>query len=250
MLRLSLFTTLLMLPVVATAQSASGLYISVGGGANFAGSVSSSHETTAISTDPGPLGVVDVGWGFGNGLRAEIEGSYRSNSITGISTRRGTGLLEPLTNVDGNLATDAVMANLTYDIPLAGLGLPVHPYVGAGLGYGWLRLGNAGGNGQARFSLPGNNVVSSPDTVNFGSAGAFAYQAIVGASVPLSVLPGLDATLEYRFFGMARADVSVTRTAAGGNTVNGTVPSSETRNGFETRDDALLIGLRYEFGEL
>jgi hypothetical protein len=49
---------------------------------------------------------------------------------------------------------------------------------------------------------------------------------------------------------MARADVSVIRTAAGGNTFNGTGPSLETRNGFETRDDALLIGLRYEFGEL
>jgi OOP family OmpA-OmpF porin len=250
MLRLSLFTTLLMLPVVATAQSASGLYIGVGGGANFAGSTSSSRETTTIATDPGPLGVVDVGWGFGNGFRAEIEGSYRSNGVTGISTLRGTGLKEPLTNVDGDMATDAVMANLAYDIPLSGLGLPVHPYIGAGLGYGWLRLGNAGGNGQARFSLPGNNVVASPDTVSFGSAGAFAYQAIIGASVPLSVLPGLDATLEYRFFGMARADVSVTRTAAGGNTFNGTGPSLETRNGFETRDDALLIGLRYEFGEL
>jgi len=250
MLRLSLFTTLVMFPIVATAQSTIGPYVSVGGGANFADSVESSHDTTKISTDPGPLGVVDLGWGFDNGFRMEVEGSYRSNGINEIATRRGNGLQQPLTNVDGDMATDAVMANLTYDIPIGDLGLPIHPYIGAGLGYGWLRLGNAGGNGQARFLAPGNNVVTSPDTVAFGSAGAFAYQAIVGAPVPLSVLPGLDATLEYRFFGMARADVSVTRTAAGGNTVNGIVPSSETRNGFEARDDVLLVGLRYAFGTL
>ena len=250
MLRLPLLTALLLLPVVATAQSVSGPYISGSVGANFAGSLSSSNETTQIDTNPGPLGVAAVGWGFGNGLRAEIEGSYRSNGVAGISTRRGNGLLEPLTNTDGSPATEAVMANLVYDLPLPDFGLPVHPYIGAGLGYGWLRFDNAGGNGRAQFPAPGNNTVSSPDAVSFGSAGALAYQAIVGVSVPLSVLPGLDATLEYRFFGMARADVPVSRIATGGNTVNGVVPSLETRNGFETRDNAVLIGLRYAFDAL
>ncbi len=51
-----------------------------------------------------------------------------------------------------------------------------------------------------------------PTTVAFGSPGAFADQAIVGASLPVPSVPSLSATLEYRNFGSARANVSVTRT--------------------------------------
>jgi opacity protein-like surface antigen len=250
MLRLPLLTALLLLPAVAAAQSVDGLYISGETGVNFAGSPTSAHDTTKVDTDPGPLGVVALGWGFGNGLRAEIEGSYRSNDVDGISTRRGNGLMEPLTNAGGTLATSAVMANVVYDIPVRDLGLPVQPYVGAGLGYGWLQFNDVGGNGRAQFPVPGASVVSSPDAVRFGDAGAFAYQAIAGLSVPLPILHNLDATLEYRFFGTARADIPVTRVATGGNTVNGVTPSLSTRNGFEGHNDALLVGLRYSFGTL
>jgi len=66
-------------------------------------------------------------------------------------------------------------------------------------------------------------------------------------SMPLQVLPGLVATLEYRFFGTARADVRVTRTEPT-NLLNGVPLSSVTRNGFEAHDNAVLIGVRYTFG--
>jgi outer membrane protein OmpA-like peptidoglycan-associated protein len=67
--------------------------------------------------------------------------------------------------------------------------------------------------------------------------------------VPLSILPGLSATLEYRFFGMASADVPVNRVSiATGDTVNGVQPSSSTHNGFTEANHAILIGLRYSFG--
>ena len=69
------------------------------------------RTTPQRSTDTGPLGVAAIGWGFGNGLRAEIEGSYRSNSISGISTLRGNGQTLPLSNVRGSAQTYAVMAN-------------------------------------------------------------------------------------------------------------------------------------------
>jgi opacity protein-like surface antigen len=155
----------------------------------------------------------------------------------------------PLTNVTGNAATYAVMANILYDISFHPFALPLQPYVGGGLGYGWLDLNNASCNGAATFLLPGNNRFGpGPDVVNFASGGAFAYQAIVGTSVPLTITPGLDLTLEYRFFGMARADIPVTRTTTTGDLVNGIVPSNATRNGFEILDNALLIGLRYTFG--
>ena len=32
-----------------------------------------------INGSTGFVGLVNVGWGFGNGLRAEIEGNYRNN---------------------------------------------------------------------------------------------------------------------------------------------------------------------------
>ena len=44
-----------------------------------------------------------------------------------------------------------------------------------------------------------------------------------------------------------RADVPVTRTAIGGNTVNGVIPSGTTRNGFVLNDNSVLFGLRYRF---
>ena len=244
-----LLAGLFLLPVVAEAQPVQGLYISLDTGLNIAGSLSASQDTPEVSTHPGPLGVVDFGWAFGTGLRAEVEGSYRHNDISGISTRRLDGTLQPLGSTQGAVATYAVMANVIYDIPLQPFGLSIRPYVGAGLGYGWLDFGGAEGNGVAAFALPQGNTVTGPSIVRFGSGGAFAYQAMVGAAMPLSIVSGLHLTMEYRFFGMARADVAVNRTAAGGNLVNGAVPSSSTRNGFEIRDNAILIGLLYTFGE-
>ena len=55
--------------------------------------------------DYGYLGVVSLGWGFGNGVRAEIEGSYRSNAVNSVT---GFGLEElgvPLT-ARGTIETD------------------------------------------------------------------------------------------------------------------------------------------------
>jgi outer membrane protein OmpA-like peptidoglycan-associated protein len=162
---------------------------------------------------------------------------------------RSNGLTLPLTDVTGSARTYAIMANVAYDIPLHPFGWPVQPYIDAGAGYADVNFGNAHGNAIAIFHLPGNVTVGpGPDIVSFGSAGAFAYQAIAGVSLPMQFLPGLDATLEYRFFGTARADVPVTRVTAMGDRVNGVLASSSTHNGFSVLDNAVLIGLRYRFG--
>ena len=235
-----------LVPAVAVAQPVSGLYVSGGVSINIADELQSAGGTTKVDTNPGPLGLLSLGWGFSNGLRVELESSYRSNAISGISTLRINGQQEPLTNTGGALGTTAIMANVEYDLPFRGFGL--QPYVGAGLGYGWAQFNDAGGNGFGRFLLPENNTFTGPDLVSFGSAGAFAYQAIVGASLPIHVVPGLDATIEYRFFGTARADVPVTRVSIGTDLVNGELPSNTTHNGFDLHDNSLLIGLRYRFG--
>jgi hypothetical protein len=250
MLRTVLLACMLLLPAVAAAQSVQGFYIGGEGGANFAGSLKSaggSFGTTKVYTSTGPLGLVDLGWGFGNGLRAEIEGSYRSNGIDNISTLRVNGGLLPLANVNGSLATYAAMANVDYDLPFHGFGLPLQPYIGAGLGYARLRFTDPSGDGFGTFLLPENNRFTAPDIVSLGSAGAFAYQAIAGVSMPLRIVPGLAATLEYRFFGTARADVPINRVANTTDLVNGAIPSNEARNGFEVHDNAVLIGVRYRF---
>jgi len=191
------------------AQPVQGLYVSLGAGANLAGDLLSDHEITKVYTTVGPVGLADLGWGFGDGLRMEIEGSYRSNSISGISTRRVNGALDPLSNVSGRDATYAVMANIAYDIRVHSFGL--QPYVGAGVGYGWLDFGDVHGNGFGTFRLPNNNIVGPiPTRVRFGTAGALAYQAMAGTAPPLPGVPGLSATLEYRFFGMASPDAQST----------------------------------------
>jgi OOP family OmpA-OmpF porin len=207
-------------------------YIGGGGGGNFADTMSSSQTTTKVYNNPGRIGLGAVGWGFGNGLRTEIEGSYRSNSVSGISTLRTDGLTLPLSNITGTVRTYAVMANIVYDVPFHPFGSPLQPYVGAGAGYARLNTNDVRGNGFGTFRLAdGNTFGPGPDLVSFGRAGAFAYQAIAGMSLPLSILPGLQATLEYRFFGTARADVQVTRVTTTGDLVNGVLPSNNTHNG-------------------
>ena len=250
MFKLSSLIYVILLPITAAAQPIQGLYISGATGVNFLDTLQSSQATTRIDTGAGPMGLGAVGWGFGEGLRAEIEGSYRSSDIGGISTRRVNGALLPLTDTSGNAGTSAVMVNVDYDIPVQPLGLPIQPYIGGGVGYGWLDFGNAGGNGFAKFNLPHHNTFSSPDLVSYGSGGALAYQAIIGASLPLSMLPGLDFTLEYRFFGTERTDIPVSRVSTVGTSVNGAIPSSHARNGFEVHDNAIAFGVRYAFGAL
>lgn len=246
--RAPLLASLLVLPCIAAAQEPSGLYINLGMGANIAGELTASGDATKLSTAAGPMGVIDFGWALGRGFRAEIEGNYRSNSLDGIFVRRTAGEPPPQINPAGSLRTYAIMTNLAYDIPLHPFGLPLRPYIGAGLGYGWLDFGRGGGNGFDSFALASGGSYSGPSVLSFGSRGGLAYQAMVGASLPLGILPGLEATLEYRFFGMSRADVPVDRVGLSQtNLAGGAAPSSSVHNGFEFRDNAMLIGLRYRF---
>src|SRR3954465_9081256 len=93
-----LAATVLALPVAAQAQQpVTGLYIGAGVGANFrldadgdyafsrvptvgAPTAAFSGKAKAVS-DTGWAALGNLGWGFGNGLRAELEGNYRVNDI-------------------------------------------------------------------------------------------------------------------------------------------------------------------------
>jgi OmpA-OmpF porin, OOP family len=217
-----LATAMLALPLAAAnAQPVTGLYIGGGVGANFMQreSFQIPHASGDVRSNIGPAVVISLGWGFGNGFRAEVEGDYRANN--GFNNPQGFG---GPGSAGGQEQKAGAMVNVLYDF--VGMVPMVQPYIGVGVGYQEVIEQNL------HFTpLTGTGV-----TAGNGSRGAFAYQAILGAAIPIPAAPGLSATAEYRFMGLA-GDRSYS--VVGGT---GSVKSTNDYN------HALLIGLRYEFG--
>jgi outer membrane protein OmpA-like peptidoglycan-associated protein len=227
-----LAATVLSLPVVAQAQPVSGLYVAAGVGANFRQNSSEAVGPSwaaagytggySVRTHWGYAAVGSIGWGFGNGLRVELEGNYRNNSVRTISG---------LTNNGGLVHQYGAMANAIYDFAflnwnVAGVG--IMPYVGAGVGYVWNDWRKVYGNGPG-FSLRTHD-----------RDGQFAYQGIVGISFGLDqMVPGLALTTEYRFMGTLNPELRSTLTDRLGP-VN---DSYKPRN----YNHSILVGLRYAF---
>jgi OmpA-OmpF porin, OOP family len=218
-----LAATILALPVTAQAQPVSGLYVGAGAGVNFMqeSKFNALGYGAKIETKPGWAAVGALGWGFGNGLRAEVEGNYRTNDVekskvNGVGTVGGRGAL----------ANYGVMANVLYDIQT---GTPFTPYVGVGAGYGWLETN------KYRATAAGLSATSDE------TAGAFAYQAIAGIGYNLGA--GLTLTTEYRFYGTVDPKIDGEIRAGGSN---GTVlRSGEVKPG--NYNHSVLVGLRYAF---
>src|SRR4051795_2289574 len=103
------------LPVAGHAQDTPlgypvvGPYVGLSGGLNLKGSESIKNLsrnfnpglTTGLSTpnlnfstDLGSAGIAGFGWGFGNGLRAEVEFDYRANGISKLSGTTPAGFGE------------------------------------------------------------------------------------------------------------------------------------------------------------
>ncbi len=211
----------------AAAQPVSGLYLGAGAGANFWHD-QSSGGIRVHDTNTGIVALGAIGWGFGNGFRAEVEGNYRGSSMDLLTTTAG-GI-----GNTGNVRNYGVMVNLLFDFDLSSFGLPptaVMPYIGGGIGYGWMQIGDA------RFAAAGSSVYQINDT-----DGQFAYQGIAGASWGLGgMVPGLSLTTEYRFYGTSDQTLSVTRIS--GPTVAGVPGSVKLANA----NHAAIIGLRYAF---
>jgi len=220
-----LASAMLALPLAAAnAQPVTGLYVGAGLGVNFLQSESfklaipGASATGNIKSSIGPAVVVSLGWGFGNGLRAEIEGDYRQNKFKDTNGIAGS---------EGGLEQKAGgMVNVLYDF--VGLIPYVQPYVGVGVGYQQAYEDNLYVSGL--FHSPNNNK------------GSFAYQAILGTGFPIASVPGLALTAEYRFMGLAgnRDYPAVVNVGAG--TVHGTLTSTNDYN------HSVLLGVRYNFG--
>lgn len=210
------------LPVAAAhAQAISGPYVAGGGGINFLqnqnphlsapGRNISGNSQSAV----GPTVDLSGGWGFGNGLRAEIEGDYIRNATT---------------TPNGGELKYGVMANAIYDF--VGLVPYVQPYFGVGVGYQWATEQHPHGVDPG-FTYTGNS----------GTRGAFAYQAILGMAYPIELVPGLALTAEYRFMGLEGSrSYGALITPAAGPAVYGEITPRVDYN------HSILIGLRYSFG--
>jgi OmpA-OmpF porin, OOP family len=211
----------------------SGMYISGGLG----GDLMMNSNTSGIQTQykAGYVGVGAIGYGFGNGLRTEIEGNYRNNAVSKMkfaSTTSGTG---------GYLQNYGGMINAYYDFDI---GWPITPYVGAGVGLAQINLNGS----RATVTQLQTATVPGAATgyyINDTSAWKFAYQAIVGGA--WNIGNGLALTLEYRFYGTQSPEFGISRSSNNAAYPNvGNVPHYAN---FQNLHNSLLLGFRYAFNQ-
>jgi len=235
------------------AQPVTGLYVSGGAGWNHVdkrnltalGGNATYFDNTVnnrqgdVKFNEGWGGQVAVGWGFGNGIRAEVEGNYRRNvadNLGGWSSKAPrSGVGGAFSKASGQLEQYGVMANAYYDFQLPAwfpqMPIPVVPYVGGGVGYVWNDL-----NGVGARRLPNGNSVVLDDT-----RGSFAYQGIAGLAFPIPQVPGLALTVEYRYMGSLQ------------KYFDGSVRNETTRQTISTgryevdaaNNHSAMLGLRY-----
>ena len=244
-LRLALLATATLgLPVLASAQPVSGLYVGAGAGGNILQdeTVRASNapvqpsfygKGTNYKFDAGGIGVGSVGYGLGNGLRFEGQISGYDNKIRAVENG---GLTNP-TSAGGDEYKVGAFANVLYDVPLQSFGInsPVYPYVGGGIGYVYTRVNNLH---ISNLTATGTRVYQRSNASN----NDLGYQAIAGLSYPIAPVPGLSLTLEYRFMGEAFdrllkfQDFSNAGVRAGRQSI------------VDNFNHSLLLGVRYAFG--
>ncbi len=216
----------LAVPVIARADSVTGPYVNLGAGVNFLqdehvnnmvlAGVPTSRFTGQASFDTGFVGVAAFGWGFGSGLRAELEGDYRYNSISRLPGAVTSGGIEQ---------KYGAMVNLLYDF---NLGWPVTPYIGVGVG----EQTNDIRNGS--ISVPDTFIRLQHPDINF------AYQIIAGMSYNLPI-PGLALTAEYRFFSMPEEHIVY------GQYFAPNLDKPAEAHIYDDYNHSILLGIRYAF---
>ena len=154
--------TCLLLPIAAHAQPITGPYIAGEVGTtlqnpvNVSGSIAGFSGSGKAQYRPGYTGIASVGYGFGDGLRIQLDFDYIHNTPSKADYSGGSAKAGRYDNKFGP------MVNLIYDIPV---GLPVIPYVGAGIGYQIF-------NTDYSTTIPGAGAARSSVT-----SGSFAYDA-------------------------------------------------------------------------
>uniref|UniRef100_UPI0013588032 outer membrane protein n=1 Tax=Roseomonas sp. 18066 TaxID=2681412 RepID=UPI0013588032 len=210
----------------------------LGGNATYFDNTSGNRQGN-LGFEEGFGGVLSVGWGFGNGLRTEIEGNYRHNNVDrlgGFQRRTGGAPGVAFRGIDGEQQQYGVMANVFYDFQLPqwfpNMPVAVVPYVGGGVGWMWTDI-----DAKGTRLAPGGNTVRIDDT-----NGQFAYQGIAGLAFPIAAVPGLSLTAEYRYTGALQGHYKGTVTnPAGGRVSSGKYEVDQSGN------HSAMLGLRYAF---
>ena len=230
---LLLAATVLALPAVAMAsEPVNGVYVGLGAGFDLLNTVNGQNFTIGgfsanvpranLSSNGGWLVLGSVGYGFGNGLRVELEGNYRQNQVhVGSSDLIAGG---------GTYQQYGGMVNALYDFN--NLVPWVVPYAGIGFGY----IENNFQNGKVWNPHTGESI-----DFNGSSKGAAAGQLILGAGWPTGV-PGLTVTTEFRFIGQFQTQVyDGTYYAPGVGSTSASAKFSAPTN------ESFLLGVRYAF---
>jgi outer membrane protein OmpA-like peptidoglycan-associated protein len=228
-------------PGSASAQFPQGPYIAGGFGWNLAPDTDLNLDQAAalglgragygaggsVGFEPGIAGVLSLGWGFGNGLRLELEGNYRRNEVDSVSGAAGWASGG---SPSGRQESWGVMGNALLDLGVFG---PVIPYVGIGAGYvvtDWTGVRGIGQNGALRMRVD-------------NSDGQFAYQGIAGLAFPVGFAPGLSFTAEYRYLAtlQPRLQARFDNPTTGATVASGAVEP-------DVANHSLMLGLRYTLG--
>ncbi|CAI9119448.1 OmpA family protein [Brytella acorum] len=234
-------TSMAVAPTLAMASTITGPYVDLGGGYNLVqsqhahfsgfseadGTTNNAGSKSRYRHHDGFTGFGAFGWGFGNGLRLEVEGLYNYSEI---NHRRPTSVQG---STHGSDQSYGGLVNVLYDIDLAqfGINVPVTPFVGVGAGYLWQHY---------------NPITTSYSNGNVnrvgGTNGGFAYQGIVGAAYDIPGVPGLAVTTEYRMIGQTFMDGAYHSTAW-----NQTGLHKGHVNFDQRFNHQFILGLRYAF---
>ena len=172
---------LIMVPAVAAAETAQGFYLGSRSGWSVPGNETNGGDFGGETYKDGYAVMGAIGYALSIGLRFELEGAYRSNDLEQVSTSVFFWAPVPAT---GEIQSATGMLNAYFDLDL---GLPVNPFVGAGLGMG---------------SIWFNATVPSTGEVQARNNSVMAIQGTAGVSFPISSRVVVD--LAYTYFASAR----------------------------------------------
>ena len=220
----------------ALAQPVTGPYVAVGGGGNLLQDeevrLSPSFPGGKERWGVGNVGLGSVGYGFGNGVRVELEGNWRENGLQHF-------LETPYPTISGGTQQNyGAMVNALFDMDIGQSW--IYPYVGLGVGYAWQRwnLHTVATSGANLFEHAGGTT-----------GGEFAYQAMFGLGIPVPWVVGLSLTAEYRFFSVLGPN-GFSGTSIGTEGAFGRGPYINRAGNIDINSDynhSFLLGVRYEF---